>query len=135
MLSGVLSVGTRNTVGLGGLLRNVMDLRGLMSNGSGLRGHMSSGVGSVMAKDRQEHTPFQVFDAGREFDAAADNSTTSLIDAILGQHGPSWANQIMNSHARSANPHTATRTREVDLAGCPTFRHDASRLNAARAVL
>lgn len=101
MLSGMLSMGTRNTVALGGLLRNVMDLRGLMRNGSGLRSHMNSGVGSVMVKDRQEQTPFQVFDADRELDAAAGNSTTGLIDDIRGRHGPSWANQTVNSHALS----------------------------------
>ena len=86
-----------------------------------------------MVKDRQEHTPFQVFDAGCELNAAAGNSTTGLTDDIRGQHGPSWANQTVNSHALAVIPPTAARTTRVDRARRPTVQHDAMALNAARA--
>jgi hypothetical protein len=107
-------------------MRNGVDLRGFMNN---------RGMWGAMVGGRQQQTAFQTFEAGRELDAAADNSTTGFFDDIHGRHGPSWANQTVNSHALSVIPPTAARTRGVDLAGCPTLPHDASTLNAARAVL
>jgi hypothetical protein len=66
-----------------------------MRDGTGLCGCMNcGGVLRMMVKDRQEQTPFQVIDTGREVDSATDNSTTGFFDGVHGRHGPSWANLI-----------------------------------------
>jgi hypothetical protein len=112
MLCGMLSMRARKTMGLGALMRNGIDLGRLMRNGTGLRGLMNSvATRSAMVKHRQQQAPFKVFDSGREFDAAADNSTTCLIDGVHGQHCPSWANQTVNTRALSVVPPTVARTR------------------------
>ena len=115
-------------MGLGLVLKTGVDLRGLMSNGLDLRSLMNSGgMWSAMVKDRQEQTPFQVFDTGREFDAAAANSTTGFFDDIHGRHGPSWANQTVNSHALSViRPRRHGRVASIRPAVrpcCTTRRH------------
>ena len=102
MLGGMLSIESRSSVGLGGLMRNGTDLSGLMRDGTGLCGRMNCGsVLSMMVKDRQEQTPFQVIDVGRKVESATGNSTTGFFDGVHGRHGPSWANQTVNSHALS----------------------------------
>ncbi len=132
-----LSVGTRKTMPCCSLMCNGMLLPDRMRSRIGLCCIVFSrgSVCSVVVKGRQKQTPFQVFDAGCEIDAAAGNSTAGLTDDIRGQHGPSWANQTMNYHVLAVIPPTAARTTRVDLARRPTVQHDATALNAARALL